>query len=108
MSANIARRRFNTALTLAAAATVAPSLSRAQARRIKVGVLLPRSGVQGLIGQSCQKGADLAPGVLREMYGVELEQMTAGTETNVDTARTRAERLEHDAAPQGKGCLLYT
>ena len=36
-------------------------------------MILPRSGVQGLIGQSCQKGADLAPGVIKEMLGVGIE-----------------------------------
>ena len=54
--------------------------------------------MQGLIGQSCQKGADLAPGVIREMLGVDIELMNADTETNVDTARTRAERLIQEGA----------
>jgi branched-chain amino acid transport system substrate-binding protein len=54
--------------------------------------------VQGFIGQSCQKGADLAPGVLKEMLGVDVELMNADTETNVDTARTRAERLIQEGA----------
>jgi branched-chain amino acid transport system substrate-binding protein len=71
---------------------------RAQAQKLKVGVLLPRSGVQGLIGQSCQKGADLAPGLIKEMLGVDIELMNADTETNVDTARTRAERLIQEGA----------
>src|SRR5262245_30904022 len=89
------RRRFHAALASAgAAAVLAPfGVARAQPSKLKVGVLLPRSGYQGMIGQSCQKGADLAPGVLREMLGVEVELMNADTETNVDTARTRAERL---------------
>jgi branched-chain amino acid transport system substrate-binding protein len=92
------RRRFNFALASAAAATVAPAYVRAQSSRLKVGVLLPRSGVQGFIGQSCQKGADLAPGVLKAMFGVDIELMNADTETNVDTARTRAERLIQEGA----------
>src|SRR5215510_7274593 len=92
------RRRFNQALaaaTLASAAPFAsfPSLVRAQAQKLRVGVLLPRSGVQGFIGQSCQKGADLAPGVIREILGVDIELMNADFESNVDVARTRAERL---------------
>jgi branched-chain amino acid transport system substrate-binding protein len=36
--------------------------------------------------------------VLREMLGVEIELMNADTETNVDTARTRAERLIQEGA----------
>ncbi|HEX3760151.1 MAG TPA: ABC transporter substrate-binding protein [Kofleriaceae bacterium] len=73
-------------------------IARAQAPKLKVGVILPRSGLQGLIGQSCQKGADLAPGVIKDMLGVDLELMNADSESNVDTARTRAERLIQDGA----------
>jgi branched-chain amino acid transport system substrate-binding protein len=98
MTPAVNRRRFNLALAGATAATVAPAYVRAQATRLKVGVLLPRSGVQGFIGQSCQKGADLAPGVLKSMLGVDIELMNADTETNVDTARTRAERLIQEGA----------
>src|SRR5262245_16293017 len=94
------RRQFHK--TLAATATLAAlhpfAIVRAQAQKLRVGVLLPRSGFQGLIGQSCQKGADLAPGVIREILGVDIELMNADTETNVDTARTRAERLIQEGA----------
>jgi branched-chain amino acid transport system substrate-binding protein len=75
-----------------------PAIVRAQAQALKVGVLLPRSGFQGFIGQSCQKGADLAPGVIKEMLGVNIELMNADTETNIDVARTRAERLIQEGA----------
>jgi branched-chain amino acid transport system substrate-binding protein len=96
----INRRRFNAAAAgLGAAATLAPfGIVRAQPAKLRVGMLLPRSGVQGFIGQSCQKGADLAPAVLKEMLGVDVELMNADTETNVDTARTRAERLIQEGA----------
>jgi branched-chain amino acid transport system substrate-binding protein len=94
------RRQFNKAL--AAAGIVALSsplnIARAQAQKLRVGVILPRSGFQGFIGQSCQKGAELAPGVIKEMLGVDIELMNADTETNVDTARTRAERLIQEGA----------
>jgi branched-chain amino acid transport system substrate-binding protein len=75
-----------------------PAIVRGQASALKVGVLLPRSGFQGFIGQSCQKGADLAPGVIKEILGVNIELMNADTETNIDTARTRAERLIQEGA----------
>ena len=96
--------RIRRRLLKAAAASTAlsalgfPALVRAQATRLKVGVLLPRSGVQALIGQSCQKGADLAPGVLKEVLGVDIELMNADTESNADIARTRAERLVQEGA----------
>jgi branched-chain amino acid transport system substrate-binding protein len=80
-------------------AALAPlHIVRAQSSKLRIGVLLPKSGLQGLIGQSCQKGADLAPGVIKYLLGVEIELINADTETNVDTARTRAERLIQDGA----------
>ena len=94
------RRRFNAALTASGTlAALSPfGIARAQGSKLKVGVLLPRSGFQGFIGQSCQKGADLAPGVIKALLGVDIELMNADTETNVDTARTRAERLIQEGA----------
>ena len=97
------RRRFNKILLATGAAALAPfNIARAQSSKFKVGVLLPKSGLQGLIGQSCQKGADLAPGVIKDLLGVDIELMNADTETNVDTARTRAERL----IQEGAHCLI--
>src|SRR5438094_3475881 len=94
------RRQFNRALAVAGTlAAVNPfAIVRAQAQKLRVGVILPRSGYLGFIGQSCQKGADLAPGVIKELLGVELELMNADFESNVDTARTRAARLIHACA----------
>jgi len=98
--ASMNRRQFNQAVaataTLSALSTF--GIARAQGAKLKVGVLLPRSGVQSFIGQSCQKGADLAPGVIKDMLGVDIELMNADTETNIDTARTRAERLIQEGA----------
>ena len=94
------RRTFNRNIAvLGAAAALSPfGIARAQSQKLKVGVILPRSGYLGFIGQSCQKGADLAPGVIQEMLGVDLELMNADFESNVDTARTRAERLIQEGA----------
>ena len=94
------RRKFNQALAGAGAlSALSPfGIVHAQQKKLKVGVLLPLSGVQGFIGQSCKKGVDLAPEVIRAMLGVDLEIMMADTETNVDVARTRAERLIQEGA----------
>ena len=91
------RRQFNQALAATAALAAIPYV-RAQAQKLRVGVVLPKSGVQGFIGQSCQKGADLAPGVIKEMVGVDIEIMSADNESNVDTSRTRTERLVQEGA----------
>ena len=100
MTQRINRRQFSKALAAAGAATALYpfGIVRAQASKLKVGVLLPRSGVQALIGQSCQKGADLAPAVLKQVLGVDIELMNADTESNADVARTRAERLIQEGA----------
>ena len=98
--ADAGRRRFVGAVG-AAAIVSSSSLMRpawAQNAKLKVGVLLPRSGVQAFVGQSCQFGADVAPAVLKSLLGVDIELMNADTETNVDTARSRAERLISEGA----------
>jgi branched-chain amino acid transport system substrate-binding protein len=71
---------------------------RAQTAALKVGVLLPRSGVQAGIGQDCQRGVDIAPGILKELSLPALEIMNGDTETKVEIARSRAEKLISDGA----------
>ena len=92
------RRNFNKALAAAGALSLAPGYVRAQSPKLKIGVILPKSGYLSFIGQSCQKGADLAPGVIKDLLGVDIELMNADFESNVDTARTRAERLIQEGA----------
>jgi branched-chain amino acid transport system substrate-binding protein len=91
-------RLAGTASLAGAASLAAPAIVRAQTTKLKVGVLLPRSGVLAQLGQSCQRGADIAPEVLKEMYGVDLELMSVDFESNVDQARARAEKLINDGA----------
>src|SRR5712691_8201887 len=94
------RRKFSQALAATGAlSAISPfGIVRAQAQKLRVGVILPKSGYLSFIGQSCQKGADLAPGVLKEMLDVDIELMNADFESNVDTARTRAESLIQEGA----------
>lgn len=93
------RRGFGKVIAgVAAGGALAPAIVWAQAKKVKVGVLLPRSGVLAQLGQSCQRGADIAPEVLREMYGVDIELMNADFESNVDQARARAEKLINEGA----------
>jgi len=94
------RRQFTQAAAgLAAATTIAPfGIVRAQSRTLKVGVLLPRSGVQAGIGQDCHRGVQVATGILKELGLPGLEIMNGDTESNVDVARSRAERLISEGA----------
>jgi branched-chain amino acid transport system substrate-binding protein len=92
-------RRTLMAGTAAVAATVAmPAIVRAQGAPLKVGVLLPRSGAQASIGQDCQRGVEIAPPLLKDLGLPELQIMNGDTETNVEVARARAEKLISDGA----------
>ncbi|MGE0627500.1 MAG: ABC transporter substrate-binding protein [Hyphomicrobiaceae bacterium] len=74
------------------------SIGRAQGARLKVGVLLPRSGYQAGIGQDCQRAVPIANMIFKDLGLPELEIMSGDTETKVDVARARAERLIAEGA----------
>ena len=100
-SAGLTRRGFAAGAGAAGllAATGTPfNSARAQGGPLKVGVLLPRSGAQAGIGQDCQRGVELAPAILKELGLPELAIMNADTETNVEVARARAEKLINEGA----------
>jgi branched-chain amino acid transport system substrate-binding protein len=98
--ANISRRGFVTGAAAAGllAGTASLQIARAQAGALKVGVLLPRSGAQAGIGQDCQRGVEIAPPIFKSLGLPELTIMNADTETNVEVARARAEKLISDGA----------
>ncbi|MGB6417824.1 MAG: ABC transporter substrate-binding protein [Pseudolabrys sp.] len=96
---SVTRRTMSAGLGAAALAGFASfNIVRAQTAALKVGVLLPRSGVQAGIGQDCQRGVDIAPGILKELGLSALEIMNGDTETKVEIARSRAEKLISDGA----------
>src|SRR5690242_11883776 len=92
------RRRLLAGAAALSAAVAAPTIVRAQGAALKVGVLLPRSGAQAGIGQDCFRGVELANPILKGLGLPELQIMSADTETNVDVARARAEKLIADGA----------
>ena len=94
----LTRRRLLAATAAATATLAAPAIVRAQGGPLKVGVLLPRSGYQASIGQDCFRGVELANPILKDIGLGELQIMSADTETNVDVARSRAEKLIADGA----------
>jgi len=85
----------------AAAALAAPSLARAEAKSLKIGVLLPRSGYLAQAGQSCYRGALASVKPLADLgYRVELMQVDA--QSSADAARTQAEK----AIDEGAQCIV--
>jgi branched-chain amino acid transport system substrate-binding protein len=92
------RRHVLAGAAATAAVLAAPAMVRAQGGALKVGVLLPRSGLQAGIGQDCQRGVDVASGILKSLSLPDLAIINADTESNVDTARARAEKLISDGA----------
>jgi branched-chain amino acid transport system substrate-binding protein len=99
-TARVSRRTFTAALSAAGflAGTAPFNIVRAQGAALKVGVLLPRSGYQAGIGQDCQRGVDITAGILKDLGLPSLQIMNADTETNVDVARARAEKLIGEGA----------
>jgi branched-chain amino acid transport system substrate-binding protein len=98
--ARVSRRTFTAGLgaTGFIAGTAPFNIVRAQGSALKVGVLLPRSGVQAGIGQDCQRGVDITAGILKNIGLPSLQIMNADTETNVEVARSRAEKLIGEGA----------
>jgi branched-chain amino acid transport system substrate-binding protein len=92
------RRRVLAGAAATAAALAAPGILRAAAGALKVGVLLPRSGLQAGLGLDCQRGVDIAPPILKSMGLPDLAIMNGDTESNVDTAREHAEKLISEGA----------
>src|SRR6201997_340299 len=99
---HLSRRHLLTSAVAGATSLAAPGIARAQGAGgrppLKVGVLRPRSGFEASIGQDCQRAVDIAPGILKTLNLPELAVMNADTESNVDVARERAEKLIKDGA----------
>jgi len=98
-SARVSRRAV--AVGLGAGAVVgglAPfNILRAQSAALKIAVVLPRSGYLAPAGQSCHRGALIAPKVLAD-YGYKVDLVHIDCESNADIARTQTERAIDDGA----------
>jgi branched-chain amino acid transport system substrate-binding protein len=99
---HLSRRHLLASAVASATGLATSGMARAQGAGgrppLKVGVLLPRSGFEASIGQDCQRGVDIAPGILKSLNLPELAVMNADTESNVDVARERAEKLINHGA----------
>ena len=99
-SVRMSRRRFAQGAAASGMVFAAPSLLRWGARAaepLKVGVILPRSGFLALIGESCQRGSDIAVPVLADM-GYSVQLINVDTESSPDVARTQAEKVIREGA----------
>jgi branched-chain amino acid transport system substrate-binding protein len=97
----LSRRRLLAGAASTATLLAAPAVVRAQAPALKIAVLLPRSGLYAQAGQSCHRGALIAPQVLAD-YGHKVDLVHVDFESNVDLARTQAERVIND----GVHCIV--
>src|ERR1700694_2077491 len=100
-SARPSRRGVLAGAAATSAILAAPARVRAQANALKIAVLLPRSGYLAPSGQSCHRGALIAPQVLAQ-YGYRVELAHIDTEQSVDVARTQTER----AINEGANCIV--
>src|SRR5882672_7740843 len=95
---HITRRSFTAGAAAITGMVAAPAIVRGQGAALKVGVLLPRSGSQAGIGQDCFRGVELTNPILKDLGLPDLQIMSADTETSVEVARARAEKLIADGA----------
>src|SRR5438477_2789705 len=91
------RRRLLAGAAAAASLLATPAIVRGQPKALKIAVLLPRSGYLAPAGQSCHRGALLAPKVLAD-YGYKVELVHIDIESNPDLSRTQAERVINEGA----------
>ncbi len=98
MSNRYTRRRFGRTAAGGAALLAAPlplrfAAAQSAPANLKVGLILPMSGAQALIGQMCKHGADIANDIFADIkLPVKLDIVTYDTETKPDVARTQAEK----------------
>ena len=90
----------------AAAVTAAMPLRYAhgQGQRLKIGVLLPRSGIQANFGQDSIRGIEVALDVLPGRGYAVPDLVHADFETKVDLARSNAEKLIDQGCQMIIGC----
>lgn len=103
--APLPRRQFLLGSAAATVAMATPLRFALAASKLKVGVLLPRSGVQAQLGIDCQRGADVALPVLKAKGYPDIEFTLADTESKIDVARAQAEKLINGGANVIVGCF---
>ena len=92
------RRAFlsGTSAAIVSVSSIGRALS--QTAPLKVGIVHPSSGFMSAVGQQCNRGAEIAPGILRDLGYPQIELMFGDSESNPDTSRTAGERLIQSGA----------
>ncbi len=92
----LTRRRWlqGSAATAVLAASPLPHARPVRAASaVRVGVILPTSGVMAFPGQSCRRGIDLAASFVAERGGPSLEILHMDAESKAENGRVAAEKL---------------
>jgi branched-chain amino acid transport system substrate-binding protein len=91
------RRLIATGVSSLAFGAASPAILRAQTSALKVGVILPLSGVISFPGIATRRGTELAVKMFTEQ-GVKLDVTFVDTESKPESGRVAAEKLIRDGA----------
>jgi branched-chain amino acid transport system substrate-binding protein len=86
-------RRMVLGSGLGAATGLLPGMAKAAGRSVKVGAIMPSSGVLAFPGQACVRGVNLGAKFARERFGVDMEVIHADTQSKPENGRIAAEGL---------------
>lgn len=75
------------------AAGLMPGRAGAASRTVKVGSIMPSSGVLAFPGQACVRGINLGAKFAKERFGVEMEVVHADTQSKPENGRIAADGL---------------
>ena len=96
---NQSKRRMLAASSAALAAGTAPAIVRAQAKEVKIGLIVPLSGPWARNGDLMRKGAEMAiedinaAGGIKALGGAKMRLVTIDAGENVEKAKNAAQRM---------------
>jgi branched-chain amino acid transport system substrate-binding protein len=109
--ARFTRRGFIAAGTAAAASFGVPSLLRAQARPVKIGLVNPMTGFLAYSGAQCRLGALLAveeinaAGGIKSMGGAKLEPLLGDNQAKPEVGVSVVEKMNEEGVAAYVGCF---
>jgi branched-chain amino acid transport system substrate-binding protein len=114
MTHRLTRRSVTRGLALTAGALAMPAIGRAQAKSVKIAMIVPLSGPWARQGQLLKMGGDLlvedvnADGGIKALGGAKLEIIYADAGDSTEKAKNAAQRLLSDepGLVGGTGCWL--